>query len=135
MQQYVERLVRSRAELFDDTSRKRAMVDQPGALEVKRQRTAAVSSQPQVEITPLKPGPNTLADLYTFTNNDGLKKFNVSENIPAPLAARISVRTIAQLDTEILERVIDVGLRNSVPSSKLALIGYTGCSSTYHSPP
>ncbi|KAI3332181.1 hypothetical protein HD806DRAFT_185333 [Xylariaceae sp. AK1471] len=119
MQQYVERLVRSRAEIFDDTGRKRAMVDQPGAVEVKRQRTATVSTQPQVDITPLKPGANSLADLYTFTNNGGLKKFNVSENIPAPLAARISVRTIAQLDTEILERVID-GVRARIAALREA---------------
>ncbi|KAJ8132536.1 hypothetical protein O1611_g1085 [Lasiodiplodia mahajangana] len=107
MQQYVERLLRSRAEIFDETGRKRAMVDQANALEAKRQRTATLSTQPQIEITPLKPGVNTLAEVFTFTNNDGLKKFNVSDTIPAQLAARISVRTIAQLDTEILQRAID----------------------------
>ncbi|RYC60084.1 hypothetical protein CHU98_g6117 [Xylaria longipes] len=107
MQQYVERLVRSRAEIFDEGSRKRAMVDQAGAVEVKRQRTATLSTQPQIEITPLKPGANTLAEIFTFTNNDGLKRFSVSDTIPAPLAAKISVRTIAQLDAEILQRAID----------------------------
>ncbi|KAI1133667.1 mRNA cleavage and polyadenylation specificity factor complex subunit [Nemania abortiva] len=107
MQQYVERLLRSRAEIFDETGRKRAMVDQANAIEAKRQRTATLSTQPQIEITPLKPGVNTLAEVFTFTNNDGLKKFNVSDTIPAPLAARISVRTIAQLDAEILQRAID----------------------------
>ncbi|KAI0106219.1 mRNA cleavage and polyadenylation specificity factor complex subunit [Nemania sp. FL0031] len=107
MQQYVERLLRSRAEIFDETGRKRAMIDQANALEAKRQRTTALSSQPQIEITPLKPGANTLAEVFTFTTNDGLKKFNVSDTIPAPLAARISVRTIAQLDPDILQRAID----------------------------
>ncbi|KAJ2998090.1 hypothetical protein NUW58_g434 [Xylaria curta] len=107
MQQYVERLVRSRAEIFDESGRKRAMVDQVSAVEAKRQRTATLSTQPQIEITPLKPGANTLADVFTFTNNDGLKNFNVSGTIPAPLAARISVRTIAQLDAEILQRAIN----------------------------
>ncbi|KAI0915103.1 mRNA cleavage and polyadenylation specificity factor complex subunit [Ustulina deusta] len=107
MQQYVERLARSRAEIFDENGRKRAMVDQANAVEAKRQRTATLSTQPQIEITPLKHGQNTLAEVFTFTNNDGLKKFNVSDTIPAPLAAKISVRTIAQLDTEILQRAID----------------------------
>ncbi|KAI1170262.1 mRNA cleavage and polyadenylation specificity factor complex subunit [Nemania sp. FL0916] len=111
MQQYVERLVRSRAEIFDDNGRKRAMVEQAAAVEAKRQRIATVSSQPQIEITPLKPGANTLAEVFTFTNNDGLKKFNVSDTIPAPLAARISVRTIVQLDTDILQRAIN-GVRD-----------------------
>ncbi|KAI0860711.1 mRNA cleavage and polyadenylation specificity factor complex subunit [Xylaria cubensis] len=107
MQQYVERLVRSRAEIFDEGGRKRAMVDQASTVEAKRQRTATLSTQPQIEITPLKPGANTLAEVFTFTNNDGLRRFSVSDTIPAPLAAKISVRTIAQLDAEILQRAID----------------------------
>ncbi|KAI0815845.1 mRNA cleavage and polyadenylation specificity factor complex subunit [Xylaria sp. FL0064] len=107
MQQYVERLARSRAEIFDENVRKRAIVDQASAVEAKRQRTATLSSQPQIEITPLKPGENTLADVFTFTNNDGVRKFNVSDTIPAPLAAKISVRTVAQLDADILQRAID----------------------------
>ncbi|KAI0458802.1 mRNA cleavage and polyadenylation specificity factor complex subunit [Xylaria acuta] len=107
MQQYVERLVRSRAEIFDEAGRKRAMADQASVVEVKRQRTGTLSTQPQIEITPLKPGANTLADVYTFTNNDGLKRFSVGDTIPAPLAAKISVRTIAQLDAEILQRAIN----------------------------
>ncbi|KAI1168475.1 mRNA cleavage and polyadenylation specificity factor complex subunit [Nemania serpens] len=107
MQQYVERLARSRAEILDETARKRPMVDQAGAVEVKRQRTGTLSTRPQIEITPLEPGVHTLAEVFTFTNNDGLKKFNVSDTIPAPLAAKISVRTIAQLDPEILQRAID----------------------------
>ncbi|KAI0428108.1 mRNA cleavage and polyadenylation specificity factor complex subunit [Xylaria sp. FL1042] len=107
MQQYVERLARSRAEIFDENGRKRAIVDQASAIEAKRQRTATLSTRPQIEITPLKPGQNTLADVFTFTNNDGVRKFSVSDTIPAPLAAKISVRTIAQLDAEILQRAID----------------------------
>ncbi|KAI0537974.1 mRNA cleavage and polyadenylation specificity factor complex subunit [Xylaria digitata] len=107
MQQYVERLVRSRADIFDETGRKRAIVDQASAVEAKRQRTATLSSQPQIEIIPLKHGENSLADVFTFTSNAGLRKFSVSETIPVPLAAKISVRTIAQLDTEILQRAID----------------------------
>ncbi|KAI0206419.1 mRNA cleavage and polyadenylation specificity factor complex subunit [Astrocystis sublimbata] len=111
MQQYAERLARSRAEIFDESGRKRAMVEQAGAVEVKRQRTAALSSQPQVEITPLRPGANTLAEIFTFTTNEGIKKFSVGDTIPAQLAAKISVRTIAQLDAEILQRAIN-GVRS-----------------------
>ncbi|KAI1268938.1 mRNA cleavage and polyadenylation specificity factor complex subunit [Xylariaceae sp. FL1019] len=108
MQQYVERLMRSRAEIFDE-SRKRPMVEPAAVVEAKRQRTAAAttSAQPQIEITPLKPGANTLAEVFTFTTNEGLQKFSVSDTIPAPIAAKISVRTIAQLDEQILERAIN----------------------------
>ncbi|KAI0484895.1 hypothetical protein GGR56DRAFT_616038 [Xylariaceae sp. FL0804] len=106
IQQYVERLMRSAAELFNDTGRKRALVEQPDAVEAKRQRIGAVSTQPQIEIVPLKPGPHRLAEVFTLTSNEGLKNFNVGETIPAPLAAKISVRTIAHLDTQLLDAAI-----------------------------
>ncbi|KAI2607096.1 uncharacterized protein GGS25DRAFT_494340 [Hypoxylon fragiforme] len=112
IQQYIERLMRSRAEIFDEGTRKRAMVEQQvNGVDAKRQRTGPVPSHPQIEITPLKPGPHTLADLFTFTSNDGLKSFNVSENVPAPLAARISVTTISRIDPQLLERAIQ-GVRD-----------------------
>ncbi|KAI0025375.1 hypothetical protein F4780DRAFT_768252 [Xylariomycetidae sp. FL0641] len=119
IQQYIERLMRSRAEVFDETSRKRALAEQTEAAEAKRQRIAAVSTQPQVEITPLGPGPHTLANIFTLTNNEGLKNFSVADVVPAPLAAKISVRTIGQLDTRILERAVE-GVRARLHSLREA---------------
>ncbi len=109
MQQHVERLMRSRAEIFDGASRKRALAEQ-GDSEAKRQRTAAVSSQPILQITPLTPGPHTLAEVFALTQNEGLRSFNVGTVVPASLAAKISVTTIARLDAGILEQAISVGL-------------------------
>ncbi|RYP49961.1 hypothetical protein DL768_004396 [Monosporascus sp. mg162] len=106
IQQHVERLMRSRAEILDGASRKRALAEQESASETKRQRTAAVSAQPQLQITPLTPGPHTLAEVFTLTQNEGLKNFNVGAVVPAPLAAKISVATIARLDAGILEQAI-----------------------------
>lgn len=100
--------MRSRAEIFDEGRAKRALAEPTDGLDAKRQRTGAVSSRPQIEITPLKPGPHTLADIFTYTKNDGLKNFNVSENVPAALAARVSVTTIARIDPQLLERAIQV---------------------------
>ncbi|OTA94276.1 hypothetical protein M434DRAFT_394830 [Hypoxylon sp. CO27-5] len=111
MQQHIERLIRSRAEIFDEGSRKRAPPEQADGLDPKRQRTGTVSSHPQIEITPLKPGPHSLADIFTFTNNDGLRRFNVGENVPVALAAKISVTTIARIDPQLLDRAIQ-GVRD-----------------------
>ncbi|KAI1481867.1 hypothetical protein F4774DRAFT_372387 [Daldinia eschscholtzii] len=111
MQQQIERLMRSRAEIFDEGSRKRALVEQPNGVESKRQRTGVVPPHPQLEITPLKPGPHTLADVFTFTSNDGLKHFDVSNNVPAHIAARISVTTFARVDPQLLDRAIQ-GVRD-----------------------
>ncbi|KAI1077081.1 hypothetical protein F5B20DRAFT_572410 [Whalleya microplaca] len=111
IQQYLERLMRSRAEIYDESSRKRAMAEQADGSNAKRQKTGTLPSQPQPEITPLKPGPHTLAEIFTFTNNEGVKNFNVSDNVPASLAAKISVTTIARLDSQFLDRAIN-GVRD-----------------------
>lgn len=108
IQQHVERLMRSRAEVFDGTSRKRALVEQAES-EAKRQRTATISAQPVLQITPLTPGPHTLAEVFALTQNSGLKNFNVGAVVPPSLAAKISVNTIARLDAGILEQAISVG--------------------------
>lgn len=109
IQQHVERLMRSRSELFDGASRKRALVEQADS-DAKRQRTATVSSQPVLQITQLTPGPHTLAEVFALTQNSGLKNFNVSSYVPPSLAAKISVNTIARLDGGILEQAINVGV-------------------------
>ncbi|OTB06529.1 hypothetical protein M426DRAFT_318931 [Hypoxylon sp. CI-4A] len=111
IQQYIERLMRSRAEIFDEGSRKRALAGQAEGLDAKRQRIGPVSSHPQVEITPLKAGPHTLADVFSFTSNEGLKQFNVVDNVPAPLAAKISITTMSRVDPQLLDRAIQ-GVRD-----------------------
>ncbi|KAI1641547.1 uncharacterized protein F4817DRAFT_355451 [Daldinia loculata] len=111
MQQYIERVMRSRAEIFDEGGRKRALAEQANGVEAKRQRTGTAPPHLQLEITPLKPGPHTLAEVFTFTSNDGLKHFDVSNNVPAPIAARISVTTIARIDPQLLDRAIQ-GVRD-----------------------
>lgn len=109
IQQHVERLMRSRAEVFEGANRKRALVEQADS-DAKRQRTATVSTQPILQITPLTAGPHTLAEVFTLTQNDGLKSFNVAAAVPASLAAKISVTTISRLDAGILEQAISVRL-------------------------
>lgn len=99
--------MRSRAEVLDGTSRKRALVEQADP-EAKRQRVVPVSAQPILQITPLTPGSHTLAEVFALTQNAGLKNFNVSAVVPPSLAAKISVNTIARLDARILEQAISV---------------------------
>ncbi|KAI1807205.1 hypothetical protein F4811DRAFT_507367 [Daldinia bambusicola] len=111
MQQQIERLIRSRAEILDEGGRKRASAEQTNGAEVKRQRIEPVPPHPQLEITPLKPGPHTLAEVFTFTSNNGLKNFDVSNNVPAPFAARISVTTFAHIEPQLLDRAIQ-GVRD-----------------------
>ncbi|ORY62221.1 uncharacterized protein BCR38DRAFT_346408 [Pseudomassariella vexata] len=105
--QYLERLMQARAEVFDGASRKRAHVEQDG-LDAKRQRMAALPQE--FQIPPMAAGPHSLADVFSLTSNEGLKTFDVSV-VPAALAAKISVTTIARIDPKLLDRVLN-GVRD-----------------------
>lgn len=97
--------MQARAEISEGANRKRALIDQADGLDAKRQRMGP--AQPEFQITPLKAGPHSLADIFTFTQNEGLRNFDVSL-VPAALAAKISVNTIARLDPQILDRALAV---------------------------
>lgn len=107
IQQYVERLMRSRAEIFDEAGRKRALADQAAAGygDAKRQKVEA--GAPQFTVPPLGPGPHTLAGVFTLTNNAGLQAFDATQ-LPANLAAKIGVRTLAALDQNVLDLAVNV---------------------------
>ncbi|KAK3496966.1 uncharacterized protein B0T23DRAFT_309331 [Neurospora hispaniola] len=110
-QQY-ERLQRSRLEIFDEANRKRALPEQAAAGygDVKRQKTEGVAPQPPLRIQPLAPGPHTLAEVFSLTNNTGLQGFDVTV-VPTSLTARINVRTLASLDQGQLDMAIN-GVRD-----------------------
>ncbi|KAL2263440.1 hypothetical protein VTK26DRAFT_6738 [Humicola hyalothermophila] len=110
IQQYLERLMRSRAEIFDETGRKRAFVDQAAANygDAKRQRMDGVASQ--FRGPPLGPGPHSLASIFTLTNNLGLQGFDATQ-LPAALAAKVGVRVLATIDQQILDFAVN-GIRD-----------------------
>ncbi|KAH6651036.1 hypothetical protein F5144DRAFT_71747 [Chaetomium tenue] len=114
IQQYVERLMRSRAEIFDEAGRKRALADQAvaGYGDAKRQKVEA--GAPQFSVPPLGPGPHTLAGVFTLTNNAGLQAFDATQ-LPANLAAKIGVRTLAALDQNVLDLALN-GIRDRLTS-------------------
>lgn len=103
MQPYLDRLSQARAELLDGASRKRGLTEMDGT-EAKRQRTSPAPAE--LEITPLSPGSHSLADVFTFTKNEGLRNFDVAL-VPAPVAAKVSVNTLARIDPSLLERAIN----------------------------
>ncbi|KAK0617948.1 hypothetical protein B0T17DRAFT_495152 [Bombardia bombarda] len=110
IQQQIERLMRSRAEIFDDANRKRALAEQPAANYGDAKRQKLEVGVPQLQIPPLPPGPQSLATLFTLTNNVGLQGFDVTQ-VPAPFAARICVKTLASIDQRILDQAIN-GIRS-----------------------
>ena len=139
MQQQIERLMRSKAELLDDAGRKRHQAEQQAG-DAKRQRLASGSAQPQgqpqpqpqqqqqqqqqqmslpqrpliVDIPPLGPPPYSLADVFALTTSPQLRLFNAS-HVPLELVAKISVSTLARLDPQFLQRAI-TGIRDRLAS-------------------
>lgn len=108
----------SKAEVLDGGSRKRAHGDSASGVEVKRQRMGP--TQPTFQILPLGAGPYSLADVFALTQNAGLRTFDVSQ-VPASLAAKISVNTIARIDTSVLDRAIEVSWASFLSSGTFLL--------------
>lgn len=101
--------MRSRAEIFDEASRKRALVDHAAANAGDAKRQKVEGGVPQFSIPPMGPGPHSLAGVFTLTNNLGLQGFDVTL-LPANLVAEISVKTLAGLDEHVLGLAVGVSV-------------------------
>ncbi|KND95303.1 mRNA cleavage and polyadenylation specificity factor complex subunit pta1 [Tolypocladium ophioglossoides CBS 100239] len=103
IQQHVERTMRTVAEIFDDSGKKRSLESQQhDGLDAKRQRVAGS----HVPIRSLGPGPHSLGDVFTIISNDELKNFDISQ-LPLALVAKVSVTALAGLDAEVLAKAVD----------------------------
>lgn len=110
IQAYVERLMRSRMEIFDDAGRKRALAEQQQAAysEAKRQKMNA--EPPAVVVSPPSfavPGPNSLAALFTLTDNVAFHGLDASQ-IPAPMATKLVVSSLSRLDPQELNKAVNI---------------------------
>lgn len=99
--------MRSRMEILEGAGTKRAMPEQQAYSDVKRQKMAEPA---QVQVNPMAPPPNSLAALFTLTDNVGFQGFDASQ-VPAGLAARIAVTTLSRTDptelTKAVQRIRD----------------------------
>ncbi|TPX16566.1 uncharacterized protein E0L32_003860 [Thyridium curvatum] len=111
IQQCIERLVRSKTEIFDDTSRKRALAETAAYGDAKRQKVEA-EAPAQFQVPPLGPGEHSLAAIFTLTSNPALRAFNASL-VPAELAAKVSVSTLAGTDPRLFDLAIN-GIRDRI---------------------
>ncbi|TVY89753.1 mRNA cleavage and polyadenylation specificity factor complex subunit [Lachnellula willkommii] len=117
IQQYVERMMRSRNEIFDEASRKRGPPEPTDGLDAaKRQKLAAQipSVTPRFHVPPLKPGPCTVAELFTVTTDEGLKAFDVSV-LTQDLVVRIGITILQKLDADTLNQAVE-GVRQRYKS-------------------
>ena len=114
MQVYIERLMQSRLETTDDSSRKRGLPNEPtdGLDNAKRARLDAMTP-PMLKVPPLPPGPTSLDQLFTLTQDVGLSSFDVTQ-LPVDLVVKIAVPLLAQVNQSLLTQAVDV--RNDMRS-------------------
>jgi symplekin len=105
-------MMRIKAEIFDEISRKRPL--EPQLLEnaeAKRQRIVATlpaASMPQQrEIPALGPGPHTLGEVFNLGPDNGVLDYDVGA-LSSEFIARLTVATLAGLDPIVLAKSIAV---------------------------
>ena len=101
--------MRSREEIFDEGQHKRALADQAVAQQNNAKRQKIEASAPLLQIQPLEPGPQSLAAVFTLTNNLGLQGFDATQ-VPLALATRISVKILATIDQNVLDQAVNVSV-------------------------
>lgn len=103
--------MRSRTEIFDETSRKRGhaeLID--GWDSAKRQKLGGQTINPAANrllVPPLAPGPHTIAELFTITTDDALKTFDVAQ-LSEDLVLKIGVTILQRIDSDVLNQAIEV---------------------------
>lgn len=108
--QHVERLMRSRTEIFEEATRKRGPPEPVDGMDsAKRQRLGAETSttSSRLFIPPLTPGPHTVGELFTLSTDEGLKKFDVA-SLDEDLVIRIAATILSTVDANTLNQAINV---------------------------
>ena len=112
IQQYVERMMRSRSEIFDEASRKRGPPEPTDGLDAaKRQKLGAqvTGGLNRLHVPPLTPGPHTIAELYTVTTDEALKGFDVSQ-LSEDLVVKIGITILQKIDADTLNQAVEVSV-------------------------
>lgn len=120
IQQHVERLVRSRAEIFDDSNRKRALAPPP-ANEYDNAKRQKVNGEPQqaAPVPVWTPAPQSLAAVFSLTNIMGLQGFDATQ-VPAALTAKINTKCLASMSPQVLDHAVNVRIWPPKLSQSLA---------------
>ncbi|KAF7959891.1 hypothetical protein EAE96_001494 [Botrytis aclada] len=106
IQQYVERMMRSKTEIFDEGNRKRGPPEPVDASDpAKRQKLGAQVKSARLHIPPLAPGNHTIAELFTITTDEALKGFDVAL-LSEDLVVKIGITILQRIDTDTIEQAI-----------------------------
>lgn len=118
--QHIERLMRSRTEIFDEATRKRGPPEPIDGLDpAKRQRLGAeVSTTPRIRlyIPPLSPGAHTVAELFTLSKEAA--GFDVS-GLSGDIVLNLGVSILQHVDPDTFNQAINVRTRRDLIQIRL----------------
>lgn len=117
IEEYIVRNMRTKSDIFDEPSRKRGPPEPTDGLDaVKRQKIGAQvpTPAPKFHVPPLKPGPHTIAELFTVTTDEALKAFDVAM-LSEDLVVKIGITILQRLDADMLNQAVD-GVRQRYKS-------------------
>ncbi|KAI0995736.1 hypothetical protein K3495_g12443 [Podosphaera aphanis] len=112
IQQYIERMVKTKAAVIDDVTRKRGPPESPDLHDpTKRQKveTPVKAASVTLHVPPLQPGPHSVADLFTITSDTSLRVFDVAM-LPEDLVVKIGISILQRIDGDLLNQAIE-GIR------------------------
>ena len=102
--------MRSKMEIFDEATKKRGPPEPTDGLDAaKRQKLGAQIPAARINVPPLTPGSHTLAELYTVTGDEALKRFDVGQ-LPEDLVVKIAITILQKLNTNALDQMIAVSM-------------------------
>ncbi|EXJ88466.1 hypothetical protein A1O1_05396 [Capronia coronata CBS 617.96] len=102
IQAYLMRLQQSRSTLFSDsTAQKRPAEPTDGLDDAKRQRLSGPRKFP-----PMPPPPNSVAQLFTLTEDPALQQFDVSL-LPADIVSTVTAVFLQHLDSNSLDEAVN----------------------------
>jgi len=124
IEEYIVRNMRIKSNIFDEPSRKRGLAEPTDGLDAaKRQKIGAQVPVvvPKFHVPPLKPGPHTIAELYTVTTDEALKAFDVAQ-LSEDLVLRISITILQRLDADTLNQAVEASSIKFMSTQFVALI-------------
>ena len=96
----------ARLELFDDISRKRGPPEPTDGLDNAKRARLGADVSGRTDVPPLPPGPVSVAQLYTLTNEEALKSFDVTP-IPVELVIQIIVPVLQRINPPQFEGAVN----------------------------
>jgi symplekin len=110
IQQFLERMHRTRVEVFDESNRKRPAPSEPtdGLDPAKRQRLVAEPPSRTPSVQPLPPGEVSWRQLYTLNAEGSTANFDVQNFRDPEQLLRIVVPVLQSVNPAKLEQAINV---------------------------